>query len=69
MTPWLGAGSVRDLLDAHLQQGLGEVAVAFVVRDIAKALSYLHDNVREKDDVTRYSSKRPFVPSVSSTAT
>jgi len=42
VTPWMEFGSVRDLLDAHFPDGLPETPVAYVLRDVVRALKYLH---------------------------
>jgi serine/threonine protein kinase len=36
---------VRDLLDTHYPEGLPEHAIALIVRDVLRALQYLHDKV------------------------
>lgn len=56
--PWMKYGSVRDLIDTHYTEGLPEVAVAFILRDVLAGLEYLHSKVtnwRLKRDETIFS--------------
>lgn len=42
MQPLCGYGSTKDLLVAHFNQGLPERAVALLLRDVLRAVDYLH---------------------------
>jgi STE20-related kinase adapter protein alpha len=42
VSPMSSLGSVRDVLDVHFPSGLPEQAVALVLRDVLRALEYLH---------------------------
>ncbi len=42
VSPWMNLGSVRSLVREHFQEGLPETAVAFILRDVLRALKYLH---------------------------
>jgi len=37
------SGSCRDLLHAHFKDGLPEMAAAYILRDVLKAVDYLHN--------------------------
>lgn len=46
VTPKMKWGSVRELLDSsHFKEGLPEIAVAFIIADVLRALDYLHAKV------------------------
>jgi len=37
------SGSCHDLLHAHFKDGLPEMAVAYILRDVLQAIDYLHN--------------------------
>lgn len=41
--PAMGYGSCRDLIHAFFQAGLGETAIVYILRDVLRALEYLHN--------------------------
>ena len=36
-------GSCRDLLQAHFSEGLSEIAIAYILREVLQALDYMHN--------------------------
>ncbi|KAJ3019050.1 hypothetical protein HKX48_002402 [Thoreauomyces humboldtii] len=45
------AGSFRNIMQNHFPQGLGEVVVATVLREVLNAIVYLHDNRMIHNDI------------------
>jgi STE20-related kinase adapter protein alpha len=42
LTPLMDLGSCNDLITNHFQDGLPELAVAFILRDTLHGLDYIH---------------------------